>query len=228
MNARHQQTEVVLLGTMHLAPSDYPAYARRLGSIIEEIAPDTICSELSPEQLAGTQSCNSKPEQRDVVIPTAKRLGIPIVPMQPATDTAIDWEKRFKAADQELIGQETGRHFLEFSNLLAGQEAELWGQFMTSGDCIENVQMNEYHVFPQARDMIEEKWAPQRARILTEWNEYFLSSIDATIRANLRHLILVIAGLWHKHWLWARLAERDDVRVHNLHSFRKSRKETTR
>ena len=227
MSADQKQTEVILMGTMHLPPSDFPEYARKLGEIIEEIAPDTICSELSPEQLAGTQTCNSKPEQRDVVIPTAKRLGIPIIPIQPATEVAVDWENRYKDAEKELKARETGRNFHDLSSSLAMEEARLWREFMTSADCIENVQVNEYHVFPQARDMIEEKWAPQLARVLTEWNEYFLSSIIATVEADPGRRILVIVGLWHKYWLWNKLVERDDIRVQNLHSFRLSQKEPT-
>jgi hypothetical protein len=228
MNADQKQTEVILLGTMHLPPSDFPDYARRLSEIIEEIAPDSICSELSPEQLAGTQPCESKPEQRDVVMPTARRLGTPIVPIQPATDVAIEWEERYKAAEKELKATEEGRNFHDLSSSLAMEEARLWGEYMTSADCIENVQINEYHVFPQARDMIEEKWAPQLARVLTEWNEYFLSSIIANVEAGPGRRILVIAGLWHKHWLWNKLVQRDDVCVYNLHTFRLSRIETTR
>lgn len=213
-----------MLGTMHLSAKDHPEYTSKLGDLIEEIAPDIICSELSAEQLAGTQSCNSKPEQRDVVIPTAKRLGIPIVPIQPDTEAGLELEKHYKAAEQELRTDEKGRHFLDFSDFLSRQEGKLWGQYMKSPNCIENVQINEYHVFPEARDMMEEKWMPRLASLLTGWNEHFLSSIVAAIESNPRRLILVIAGLWHKHWLWKRLENSDGIRIYNLHSFRLSRK----
>ena len=217
-------TEVILLGTMHLAVTDYPEYASKLGNLIEEIAPGIICTEVSPEQLAGTQPCDSKPEQRDVVLPTARRLGIPIVPIQPATEVGVEWEGRYKAAEQEMRTQEEGRHFLDYSCNLSVHEARLWERYMKSADCIENVQMNEYHVFPKARDMMEKKWMPRLARLLTEWNEYFLSRIIATIESKPGILIMVITGLWHKHWLWEKLEHTDGIRVHNLHSFRLSRK----
>ncbi len=89
MNQKDEGTIIILLGTMHLDPKEFRAYGRRLGEIIEEINPDLICSESSPEQLAGTQSCDSKPEQRDVIMPAARRLGIPIVPIQPSTARGI-------------------------------------------------------------------------------------------------------------------------------------------
>ncbi len=212
------------MGTMHLPATDYPEYAGKLGDLIEEIAPDIICSELSPEQLTGTQPCNSKPEQRDVVMPTAKRLGILIVPIQPDTEVGTEWEKTYKAAEQELRTDIKGRHFLDFSSFLSGQEAELCKQYMKSADCIENIQMNEYHIFAEARDVMDEKWMPQLARLLTEWNEQFLSKIVETIESNPGRLIMVITGLWHKHWLWKKLEHTDGIAVHNLHTFRLSGK----
>jgi hypothetical protein len=223
MSANQNKTDVILMGTMHLDPSDYPEYASRLNDIIEEISPDIICSELSPEQLNGTQTCNSKPEQRDVVMPTARRLGIPIVPMQPATDTAIEWEKRYKAAVEELKSGNDSRYYLEISDLLAEYEAESWMRLVKSEDCIENVQLNECHVYPEARDKVSEKLAPELASVMTEWNEYFLSSILLTSEQDPGRRILVIMGLWHKYWLWNQLEKHDHIRVHNLHTFRASR-----
>jgi len=222
MYQKREQTIIIIFGTMHFGREDFPAYARRLGEIIEEITPDIICSELSPEQLAGTQSCNSKPEQRDVVMPTAKRLGIPIVPIQPSTEQAVEWEKRFKATDGKLRSQEPSRYYIEYSEYLAEQEAQLWGNLMKSDDCIENVQLTEYHVFPEARDRVECRLLPDREALLVEWNESFLSRIEETIEDNQGSRILVIAGLWHKYWLWNRLHDRNDTVVHNLQSYRLS------
>ncbi len=222
MSHKHEQTEVIILGTMHLEPEEYPAYANRLGEVIKEIAPDIICSELSPEQLAGTQSCDSKPEQRDVVIPTAKRLGAQIVPIQPPTNEGLDFEDRFKAMDRELRLQKSCRQLLEYLDRLAEQEAELWRDHMKNADCIEYVQFNEYHVFPEARDTVEHQMLPQRSEFWTEWNEYFLRKIVETIDNNPGRRIMVIAGLWHKYWLWNRLKHRDDINLQNLQSFREA------
>lgn len=214
------KSTVVILGTMHLEPSSYPAYAGRLAEIIEQIKPDLICTELSPEQLAGTQTCNSKPEQRDVVMPTATRLGIPVVPIQMATDEARAWERGFKQAYKDIQSRDDMKPYLEFSDQLARQEAELWGDAMSSAACIENVQLNEYHVLSAARDNVVKKLMPDLAELYTEWNLSFLARIDETIRANPGKRILVIVGLWHKYWLWNELQTRDDIDLHNLQSFR--------
>ncbi|MEW5995027.1 MAG: hypothetical protein AB1744_11615, partial [Candidatus Zixiibacteriota bacterium] len=61
MTSTDKLATVIIFGTMHLEPDEFPAYAGRLREIIEEITPDIICAELSPEQLAGSQTCNSQP-----------------------------------------------------------------------------------------------------------------------------------------------------------------------
>lgn len=215
--------EVVILGTMHLEPEAYPSYGQRLREIIEEVGPDVICAEVSPEQLAGTQPCNSKPEQRDVVLPTAARLGIAVVPIQLPTALALEWQSRYRAVDDALRKQEPQRYYLQYSEALSFQEAELWREMMKSGVCIENVQLTEYHVFAAARDAVERQLLPERDRLLTEWNESFLKRIEEVIATRPGSLLMVIAGLWHKHWLWNRLRERDDVEVCDLQSYRRKR-----
>jgi len=217
-------TDVIIVGTLHLPPDDYPAYAEQLQNIIEEISPDVICSELSPEQLAGTQTCNSKPEQRDVIIPTAHRLGIPLVPIQPATEEGTKWEQRYKAVDKQLRSANPDQEYIRYGELLAHQEAILWSEAMKDKDCIVHLQLNEYHVFSEARDRVEDQLLPGREELLREWNESFLRVIESTIGQKDYRRILVLAGLWHKYWLWNRLRARNDIAVHNLQSFRISGK----
>ncbi len=220
MTNSNYKSPVIVFGTLHLEPEQFPEYAKRLEAIIEEIAPDIICAELSPEQLAGTQSCNSKPEQRDVVIPTAKRLDIRIIPIQSPTDEATEWEKRFKANDKELRKDNKNSIILDYLDRLSFKEAESWQVLMKRGDCIENLQLEEHDLFPQARDELEREIMPGRAKLLEEWNESFLKRIEKTVGENPGMKILVIAGLWHKYWLFNRLKENNKVIVYNLHSYR--------
>ncbi|MEW5995026.1 MAG: hypothetical protein AB1744_11610, partial [Candidatus Zixiibacteriota bacterium] len=155
-----------------------------------------------------------------VVIPTAKRLGISIVAIQPTTEQGLELEKRKKEVDSRLRSDESLLRILEYTDLLAHHESELWQHHMQQGDCIEHVQLNEYHVFSEARDRVEQMLFPQRAQLLDEWNGCFLQKIEDTIERNPGRRLLVIAGLWHKYWLWNRLQRRSDVVVHNLHTFR--------
>jgi len=215
-------TTVVIIGTMHLPPEEYPEFGKWLSAAIEEIAPDVICAELSPEQLAGTQSCDSKPEQRDIVIPTAKRLGIPIMTFQPRTADALEWQDRLTAIDREMREQDPYKHYLTCLDNLAMKEAELWQQHMKSADCIEDLQLNEYHVFCEARDRTHAELMPKHAKLFEEWNEFFLADILEAIEKNKGNRLLIIAGNWHKYWLHDKLQQEKAVTVHNLQSYRES------
>jgi hypothetical protein len=215
-----EETKVVLLGTMHLEASGFPNYAQKLKDIISEISPNVICTELSPEQLSGEQPCNSKPEQRDVVMPLAKELDIPIIPIQLHTDAAIDWSNRLKNVEDEAIGEDRYKIYYGICNSLETCEAELWYEHMKSGNSIEHVQYNEYHVFSEARDRVDKQRFPQRARLMEEWNNSFLAVIDKAISDYTNGLLLVIVGLWHKGWLWNKLIDRKDLQVHNIHTLR--------
>ena len=95
----------------------------------------------------------------------ARRVGIPIIPVQPLTSEALEWEQRIKNVNRELREREPSRHFLEFSDQLSKREAELWGYRMKTADCIEHVQLNEYHVFPEARDFVEQALMPGMAAL---------------------------------------------------------------
>jgi hypothetical protein len=214
---------VIIVGTMHLEPKEYPEYAKCLEGIIEEIAPDIICAELSPEQLAGSQPCNSKPEQRDVIIPTARRLHIDIIPIQPPTEYGRNWESRLRKVNDELGADECNGRVLEYMDLLAQKEMELWMEAMRSPEYFEQLQLNEWHLMPKARDLVDRQSFPRRAELFMEWNECFLAEIERTIGTNSGRRILILAGAWHKYWLWDKLQNRADIVLHNLHSFRKSR-----
>jgi len=220
LKSKTDQTTIIIVGSMHLAPDEYPEYRQWLTKIIEEIAPNIICAELSPEQLAGTQTCNSKPEQRDIVMPTARRLGIPIVPIQLPTPIAIEWDNQYKALENEVRMNETSCAVLDFCNMLAHKEADLWRIRMKSASCIEHYQYEDYHVFCEARDEANAILFPELAKPYNEWNEYFLEQIEHTIKDNPGSRIMVIAGLWHKYWLWNRLEGGSDVAIYNVISYR--------
>lgn len=213
------RTPLVIIGTLHLDPIEYRQYGLWLENVIEQVAPDIICAELSPEQLAGTQSCNSKPEQRIIVIPTAKRLNIPIVPIQPSTIYGLDWEQRYTAARSELCGNDCLKAISEFLDDLSQEEARSWRLAMHHPSRIEDLQLDVYDIFPAARDAAVEKFLPQIAQLMTEWNMRFLEIIESTIDGNASKRILVIAGLWHKYWLWNRILTRTDIELHNWQSF---------
>ena len=222
MTNSDQITAVIILGTMHLSADHYPGYHERLETIIREIAPDVICAEVSPQQLAATCSCNSKPEERDVVMPLAAQLKTPIVPIQPSNDhpLAAQFDERRNAVIGEINSSPTGKYLLEYLTDVELTATSLWMEAMKDPLCIENVQLPQLHIQREAADDALARYLTGLARLYNEWNEYFLARIETALHDNVGRRLLVIAGLGHKHWLWNRLRRRDDIRLHDLQSFR--------
>ena len=73
---------VILFASLHLDEETAPAFISAYREILREVAPSVVCAELSPEQLDGSTTCNSKPEYAAAVLPVARELGARIVSIQ--------------------------------------------------------------------------------------------------------------------------------------------------
>jgi hypothetical protein len=208
---------------MHLPQREYPLFAADLGKAIQEIDPDVICAEISPEQLAGTQTCDSKPEQRDIVMPLARQLGIRVVPIQPSTQSGLALEHAKNAVEAQLQRQKNLASAVEYSRCLTRFAHTFWLESAKSAGCFENIQTTEMHEHSYVCDRVEETLFPDRARLMIGWNESMLQRIEDTIVSSPHSRILVIVGLWHKYWLWNRLRARGDIEVHNLQTFHRTK-----
>jgi hypothetical protein len=211
--------KVILFGTRHLPGDEFPEYFEKLKSIIIEINPDIICSELSPEQLAGTCSCNSKPEQRDVVIPLAHKMDIPIIPLQPPLNEGLSREKR-KNNIIESIESSAKKPIWEFIADLTLNMSQHWRRLMKNPECIEISQLTEFHVFAESIDCLMDRHFSQFNQYYEEGNNYFLNIINNVLDKNSKKIIMIIIGFGHKYWLWNKLQLRNDIELHNLQSYR--------
>ena len=183
MKNNQKNSTVIIFGTMHLETKEFSTFIGNLVGIIKEINPEVICAELSPEQLDGSQPCNSKPEQRDAVLPIAKELNIKIVPIQPSVKKGIEVEKRYNDCVNDLKTREPSKFIIEYMDYLADREYELWKDFLRKPDCIERIQLNEFHIFSEARDNLVNKYFPQYAKFFDDWNEEYLHNIEKKLFA---------------------------------------------
>ncbi|MDD4052172.1 MAG: hypothetical protein PHR28_09795 [candidate division Zixibacteria bacterium] len=213
-------TSIIVLATVHLERNRYPMYAARLEAIIEEIRPDVICSELSPEQLAGSCSCDSKPEQRDIIMPWALARGIPIIPIQPPTEEGLLWERRKNELMAEVKRNEPAKYVLECLEYMALAAHKRWCEYMEDPASFEHLQLELCHIISEPVDDAIEHYMPELASHFTYWNEYFLQRILDAKERNLGKRILVCAGGGHKYWLMEKLKRHSDIAVHDLHSLR--------
>jgi hypothetical protein len=221
MRCNPRKAIVIILGTFHGGEDDAPQYISRLRMIIEEIMPDVICAELSPEQLDGATTCDSKPEYPEAILPLARRHKIEVIPMQPTTYEGIKTEKRKLAVIEEIEADEQSKLRWEFSEYLTEVTAAKWLEVLKDPAGIENVQLREFDLLQVEPGWIANKlFFPELAEQWDMWNAYFLDRISATIREHPGKRILITAGLAHKYWLWNRLSLRDDLILHDLRSWR--------
>ncbi len=215
------RTLVIVFASLHLDEKTAPTFVEDYRGILREISPSVICAELSPEQLDGSTTCHSKPEYAAAVLPVARDLGARVVPIQMPTAEAKEWERRFQKAYREY--QETPEARLCLQYMSGVEEASLTRmlELLTKPGGIEYFQTPEYdalHVRPQFEAL--EQVLPELAKLYDEWNEYFLSRIEDALAESRGERVMIIAGGYHKYWLWDRLAKRQDLELHDLPSYR--------
>lgn len=103
------------MGTEHARHFTDPNFdLDTLIALIQKTEPDVICAELSPEQLDGTTTCNSKPEYPNAIIPYARKHGIQIVPIQPCTSEGLEWGNRQKVELERIKSTEDLKNNRDF------------------------------------------------------------------------------------------------------------------
>jgi hypothetical protein len=217
-------TDVIIFGTLHLGNEKSPQYIQKLREIIEEIKPDLICAELSPEQLEN-EFTESKPEYVDAIMPCARKNGIPIIPIQPSANESIasDLERKKKEIYENFRVNKQGKLLLEYFDRLGEISLSKWREVLDNPVGIENVQLREFDLLLVEPGYIAEAYfIPELAKLWNDWNEYFLNKINEALKENRGKRIAITAGLAHKYWLWNRLIVRTDIRLYDLHSFRAS------
>jgi pheromone shutdown protein TraB len=225
----HLKATVVILGTVHLNKKNAPEYIKALENIVAKINPDIICAELSPEQLERPATCLSKPEYPDAIVPTARRMEIPVVPIQPSDkeSLAATCEARKTAIYDRVKSKESGGFLLEYLQKVAQITLSNLTEVMQDVEGIEHVQLREFDRLQfEPFYIADREYFPELDELWEEWNQYFLDRIEETITKLPGKLILVTVGLAHKYWLWEKLEAREDITLHNLQSFRKARTRT--
>ena len=206
---------VVVIGTAHHWHLNNPMFSLEiLIDLIKKTNPDLICAELSPEQLNGTITCNSKPEYPKAIIPFAREQGISIVPFQPCTAEGLYYGDRKKRVSDKIKSTPD----------LSGN----WEFWMDLGHSMEEVNSPTLFAFQsRAYDTwVEIIYEKLQSRILhamwelwDEWNRSFFAVIKETIKENPGKRITVTVGNKHKYWLNNRLKVLESVSFEHIQDY---------
>lgn len=217
------KTTIIILGTIHIDKESSPAYAKKLGELIEEIKPDAIYTELSAEQLDGTADIETKPEYADVILPYVKKSGIPAVPVQPHTDAGKQMEEEKEAILDRIEQHQWLRVVWEFSSQWEEYMYAKLIPLLDDPNAIEKLQLTEIdklHIEPWFE--VLGRYFPEYITLWEKWNEHFLEKIRDALKAHEGKRILITVGLNHKYWLMDKLTGSDNMDVFDLQKFRES------
>lgn len=206
---------VIVLGTAHQWHWETPIYSPEiLIDLLRNTEPDLICAELSPEQLNGTTTCNSKPEYPKAIIPFAKQHKIPIVPIQPCTEHGLEYGNR-KRQEIERVKATPGL-------------SEKWDIWMDLSDSIQEVNSPTLFDFlcrgydtwiEIVYDKFYSRLFPDLGALWSEWNQYFITEVEKAIVENPECRITVTVGNAHKYWLNNRLSCMKGVRLEHIQKY---------
>lgn len=212
---------VIVLGTVDIGSDIAPEYIDSLYKIVCEIKPDVLCAELSPEQLAGAVSTESKPEYQQAILPAARELGIRIIPLEPHLSIGEKSEEAKSKLIKRIMDDPCDRMKWEMWSQLEVSSVEGLKELIKFPETIQNIQAHEFDVihFRPWYAALETHF-PDFAELWGSWNHHFLSVIEQTITCCSNGRILITVGLAHKYWLFDRLRTRCDIDLHNLVSLR--------
>ncbi|MEW6411256.1 MAG: hypothetical protein AB1483_02150 [Candidatus Zixiibacteriota bacterium] len=224
MHENYDLTPVVLLATIHngdrFRSSNAKEYTERLRMLLEEIQPDVVCSELSPEQLRGDATCECKPEYPEVIIPFCSERNIPIVPIQPDVKTGDAVERDLAEAGSKL--DPAGRARIDSLEQLECSIVDRLAEILRQPTGLDMIQMRVLDLLLiEPLYQLYSEFSNQKVQALwEEWNQHFLRSILDAVNLSRNKRILATVGWAHKYWLWNHLSKRNDIRLLDLHSFR--------
>ena len=206
---------LIVIGTQHELHLTDPIFnLEKLVELIHSTKPDIICAEVSPEQLSGETTCNSKPEYPKAILPYAQKNGIEVIPIQPPTAEGYLQQERNEKAIREIKSnpeslvkwkcrEELFAAFSGFSSLsLHSLQSRAYDHWM-------EIVWERYHakVFPDF-------WAAKE-----HWNNEFLRRIADTIQKRKSKRITVTVGIQHKHWLNKKLGKMVNVTLEHIEDY---------
>ncbi len=214
------KTQVVIIGTIHLSASLFPHYGSWVRQSVKRLHPDIVCVELSPEQLAGETSMDSKPEYSSAILPSAREIGAILVPIQPVTSVGEEFE-RVKLEFLEYIAsdnleRERWEVFCQLESAwLTG--LTVWLQDVPSIIDLQDIRLDTllfepwYSTLSRFFPGFEAFWRP--------WNQELLGATIQAVRSHPGRLILITVGMAHRYWLRKGLRAQEEVELRDLREF---------
>jgi len=206
---------LIVIGTQHELHLTDPIFnLEKLVELIHSTKPDIICAEVSPEQLSGETTCNSKPEYPKAILPYAYENGIEVIPIQPSTKEGYRQEERNQKVMEMIKSDPESLTKWKLWEKLFDAASE------TKSPSLHSLQSRAYdHWMEIAWEKYQAKLFPEYWDVKEIWNKEFLNRILKAIEANKNKRITVTVGIKHKHWLNNRLVKEANVTLEHIEDY---------
>jgi hypothetical protein len=203
-------TEVFVLSAMHQYHGEDNSYTfNKLSEIVEGYRPDVIAVELTFADLDSRKEQKTKREYQKSIFPTADKLKVKMVPMEPADPTFSKLVGLIRASEAELneTRPDASAAFSKYVDLLYGYLFKYWKSASEVNSKQTDALFEVKHNFQN--DLFGEK-----QRLGWEgWNAHFLEKIMEAAKANPGKRIIVIVGAEHSYWLRQKLRAQEGIRL---------------
>ncbi|MBS3742560.1 MAG: hypothetical protein KGY75_10610 [Candidatus Cloacimonetes bacterium] len=208
------RNKISILGSVHQYHY-YKSSKQILKKVIKNYDPDIILAELSPEQLKGTMTCNSKPEYPEIIIPLAKQENYKIIPIQPKTSKGFEWGARKDRILAKIHDEKSDKYncYLKLNEIL--DEIIHEKEIMT----LKDLQSRKSDLMSCISYNYLKALFPSWYEIKEEWNNYCLQNIIEQEKKYNNSKILITIGFSHKFWLIQKLKKYKNIKLINIERY---------
>lgn len=209
------KNRILILSVLHNLHEEHDYYSLEvLKKVVEQIAPDVICVELSPEGIKtdDLQKTASYKTEYKVILPYAEAHGCELVALEPAQPLFSKLVDPYKQAQKHFEENEPKKDEAldQFIGILYENLFDYWDSVFTVNSAKTDFAFKIKHAFQSAivGDGERDGWEA--------WNQHFLKQILAANQQHEGKLILVTVGAEHRYWLTDALEKEENLQLVDL------------
>ncbi len=214
-------TELVIIGTIHIGRETSPQYADFLTRAFDGIKPEFILTEIAGYEREDNRLADVKPEYPEIIFPYAEKHNIEVIGVLPDEEQRNKMEQAKAAVMAQIENNQWMRMIWEYASQW---EDVAYGRILSMLEnlvSMERLQMPEVDVlhFSAWFDSLS-KYFPEYLELWNQWNALILNNVQDVIKThNGKRLILTI-GQAHKYWLTEKLSGQPGISVYDLISYK--------
>lgn len=214
-------TELVIIGTIHIGRDASPKYAEFITNALDDIKPDMILAEIADYERHDNRLADVKPEYPEIIFPYAQEHNIEIIGVLPDENQRNRMEQSKAAVLAHIESNQWMRMIWEYASQW---EDVAYGRILGMLEnpvSMERLQMPEVDTLHFAAWFESlSKYFPEYLELWNQWNALILNNIQNIIIDHSGKRMVLTIGQAHKYWLSEKLSGQPGMDVYDLLSFK--------